>query len=83
MAEMYKDKIKFVRMNVLSSQENLDIAIRHGIRSVPALDFFYKGRHVETIFGFIQESHMRHILDEVLARHKERAKQSSDLDIKI
>ena len=76
----YTGKIRFVRMNVLSKEENMKVALHHGIRSVPALDFFYGGRHVETIFGFVEETHMRHILDEALERHMKRSKQCTPLE---
>ncbi len=77
----YVGKIRFARMNVLSKEENMKVAIHHGVRSVPALDFFYKGRHVETIFGFVEETHLRHVLDEALERHRKRAKQCTTLEI--
>ncbi len=81
-AKEYDGRIKFVRMNVLSKDDNMKVAIHHGIRSVPALDFFYNGKHVETIFGFVEETHMRHVLDEALERHRKRAKQCTILEPK-
>ncbi len=78
----YAGRIKFVRLNVLSREENIKVALHHGVRSIPALDFFYKGKHVETIFGFVEETHMRHILEEALERHKKRAKQCTTLEVK-
>jgi len=80
MAGEYAGRIRFLKINVLSKEENMKIALHHGIRSVPALDFFYGGRHVETIFGFVEEAHIRHILDEALERHSKRAKQCTVLE---
>ena len=76
----YAGRIRFVRVNVLLRKENMQVALRHGVRSVPALNFFYMGRHVETIFGLVEGSFLRHILDEALEMHRKRAKQCTILE---
>ena len=76
----YTGKIRFVRINVLSKEENMKVALHHGVRSVPAFGFFYGGRQVETIFGFVEEAHAHHILDEAVERHRKRAEQCTTLE---
>jgi len=78
-AEEYEGKIKFVKLNVLSNPDNRKIAVRHGIMGTPTLMFFCEGRSVETIAGFMPKEHLEHVLDEMLERHRECVKQSTQL----
>ena len=78
-AEEYKGRMKFVKLNVLLSPENREIAIRHGIMGTPTLVFFCEGRPVETAVGFTSKERLKQTIDNVLARHKECVKQSTEL----
>jgi thioredoxin 1 len=78
-AEEYKGRIRLVKLNVLASPENRDLAIRHGIMGTPTLVFFCEGRPVETLVGFTTKERLRSTLDEVLKKHKECINQSTEL----
>jgi len=80
-AEEYKGKIKFVKLNVLQSLDNREIAIRHGVMSTPTLVFFCAGRPVEEVVGFMPKERLKKTLDSVLEAHRECVKQSTELKI--
>ncbi|MFQ6127210.1 MAG: thioredoxin family protein [Candidatus Heimdallarchaeota archaeon] len=80
-AEEYKDKIKFVKLNVLENPGNRKIAIHHGIMSTPTLMFFCEGRSVGKDVGFMPKERLKKILDDMLEKHKECIKQSTELKI--
>jgi len=78
-AEEYKGKIKFVKLNILESPANREIAIRHGIMSTPTLVFFCERRPVSQALGFMLKEHLKKLLDDMLGKHRECVKQSSQL----
>ncbi|MEM2111253.1 MAG: thioredoxin domain-containing protein [Candidatus Bathyarchaeia archaeon] len=80
-AEEHKDKAKFVKMNVLKTPENRELAISLGIMSTPTLVFFCNGRPVGATVGFVTKEQLKHIIDDILARHKECIKQSTELKL--
>jgi len=78
-AEEYKGKIKFVKLNVLETSANREIAIHHGIMSTPTLLFFCEGRPVGQALGFMPKGHLKKQLDDMLGKHRECVKQSTQL----
>ena len=80
-AEEYKGKIKFVKLNVLGDPSNRKVAIHHGVMSTPTLLFFCWGRPVEQAVGFMPKEQLRKIMDDMLERHTECIKQSTELKI--
>ena len=78
-AEKYRGKAKFVKLNVLENQQNREIAIRYGIMSTPTLVFFCKGRPVGQYVGFRSKESLEKIVDELMEKHKECIKQSTEL----
>lgn len=78
-AEEYRGKIKFAKLNVLENPDNREIAIRYGIMSTPTLVFFCKGRPVEEVVGFMPKERLNNILDDMLERHEDCVKQSTKL----
>ena len=77
--EEYKGKIKFVKLNILETPANREIAIDHGIMSTPTLVFFCEGRPVGQTLGFMSKEHLQKLLDDMLGKHRECVKQSSQL----
>jgi len=80
-AEEYKGKVKFAKMNVLANSENRQLAINLGIMGTPTLVFFCKGRPLEAIVGFKSKDQLKNAVDEMIARHKECIDQSTPLQI--
>lgn len=78
-AEDYKSRIKLVKLNVFENAKNRKVAIQYGIMSTPTLLFFCKGRPVGQAVGFMPKEQLKKILDDMLARHKDCIKQSTEL----
>ena len=78
-ADEYKDKIKFVKLNVLENPSNREIAIHHGVMSTPTLLFFCEGRPVGQAVGFMLKERLKKILDDMFERHRDCIKQSTEL----
>jgi len=77
----YEGKVKFVKLNVLEKPENREIAIRYGVMATPTLIFFCAGRPIEGIAGFMPKERLKKIIDDMLERHRECIKQSTQLEL--
>lgn len=78
-AEEYKGRVKFVKLNVLETSENREIAIQYGVMSTPTLTFFCAGRPVEGVIGFMPKERLKNIIEDMLEKHKECIAQSTEL----
>jgi len=78
-AEEYKDRVKFVKLNVLKTHRNREIAIQYGVMNTPTLIFFCAGRPVEGVIGFMSKDRLKNIVKDMLERHRECVKQSTEL----
>ncbi len=63
LAREYEGKVKFVKVN---TDENMETAIRYGIRSIPTLILFKDGRVVGTIVGFRPKPELKKLIDKAL-----------------
>ena len=79
-SEEYKEKVKFVKLNVLETPANRKIAIHHGIMSTPTLMFFCEGRPVGQALGSMPEEHLKKLIDDMLQKHRECIKRSTKLE---
>ena len=78
-SEEYKDKVKFAKLNVLSSSENQQVAVKYGIMGTPTLVFFCDGRPVETVTGFQPKERLKQLVDDVIGKHRECIEKSTTL----
>ncbi len=76
-AEGYKD-VKFAKLNVFAPSENRAVANSYGILSTPTLVFFCAGKPVQTVTGFQSKSGLKKLVDDVIQKHQECLKKSSD-----
>ena len=79
LAEEYRGKIKFVRLNILEDPDNREIALRYGVMGTPTLVFFCEGRTVGQVVGFMPKEQLRKEVDDVIEKHKECIRQSTEL----
>jgi len=63
LAEKYKGKFKFCKMNV---DENQKTAAKYGIMSIPTLMFFKDGKVADTVIGAVSETALQPKIDELL-----------------
>lgn len=78
-AEEYKDKVKFAKLNILETDKNRQIAIKHGILATPTLIFFCDGRVIETVTGFQPKERLIQTIDSAIERHKDCLKGSTPI----
>jgi len=78
-SEEYKNKIKFVKLNVLDDPNARQLAFQYGIMSTPTLVFFCRGRPVEQAVGFMVKERLKKFLDDLLSRYTECTAQSTEL----
>ena len=75
----YKDKIKFAKLNVLTSKDNRDIAVKYGLTSTPTLIFFCDGKPIATMEGregYETKERLKHLINDMISKCpeiKERA----------
>ena len=61
-AEEYFDKFSIGKLNV---DQNSDIAAEYGIRSIPCLLFFHKGKVQEQMVGIVEKSEIIAMLNKL------------------
>lgn len=79
LAEEYKGKVRFVRVNVLTDPKNREIALENGVMGTPTVIFFCNGRSVGTVVGVHPKERLRDILDNMLEDYKRCLDQSMKL----
>lgn len=58
----FKDKLKFVKVNV---DENTELAQKHDVMSIPCVIFFKEGREIDRFVGAVGEQTVRNKIKEV------------------
>jgi thioredoxin 1 len=66
LAEQYKEKAVVAKVN-LNQTGNTALANQYGIRSIPTVIFFDKGKEVERISGYRKEATYSTVLDSLIA----------------
>jgi thioredoxin 1 len=75
----YGTKVKFAKLNVLSSPKNQQIAAKYGIIGTPTLVFFCDGKPIETVAGFQPKERLKQLLDDVITKHRDCIEKSTAL----
>jgi thioredoxin-like negative regulator of GroEL len=78
-AEEYQGKAKFVKFNILASQENRELATDNGVMGTPTLMFFCQGRSTGQTVSYMPKEDLKRALDNMLETYTRCLKQSSDL----
>jgi len=77
--EEYNGKIKFVKLNVLESPGNRELAASQGVMGTPTLMFFCQGRPLGQTVSYVPKEELENVLNNMLERYKHCLMQSSDL----
>ena len=64
-AQKYEGQVKFVKCDV---DENVEVAAKYGVTTIPNLLFFKNGEVVDQSVGFVAEGALSSKVDDVLAR---------------
>jgi thioredoxin 1 len=64
LAQEYDGRVKFVKVN---TDDNVDTAVRYGIRSIPTLLVFKGGAPVAQVIGFRPKSELKKVLEKALS----------------
>ena len=80
-AEEYKGRVKFAKLDVLSSHENQHTAVELGVMGTPTLIFFCEGRPVGSTVGFQPRERLRQLVDDMIQKHEECIGRSTKLEI--
>ncbi|HXG35342.1 MAG TPA: thioredoxin [Dehalococcoidia bacterium] len=64
LADEYQGKVKFVKLN---TDDNINTAMRYGIRSIPTLMLFKDGQAVQQVIGFRPKSELKKVIDRTLS----------------
>jgi thioredoxin 1 len=54
----------------LSTEDSPDIASKHGVRGIPTLAVFYKGKEIDRIVGFAPKTVLKAKIDAALTKAK-------------
>jgi thioredoxin len=65
LAQEFDGRVKFARLNI---DDNPDVAQRYGVRSIPTLMIFRKGKPIRTMVGASPISHYRGELQKVVSK---------------
>ncbi len=66
-AELYDGRVRIAKLNV---DENQQVSMQYGIRSIPTVALFHKGEVVDGVLGAAPAQHFAHMLDEHLTGSK-------------
>ncbi len=80
LSKEYKGKVKFAKLNIRESHENLHIAQQYGVMGTPTLKFFCKGRVVGEIVGFQPKLNLKKEIDRILEKSKEFLEKSTKIE---
>lgn len=78
-AREYKDRIKFMKLNVLANPFSQEIASNYGIMSTPTLLFLCRGRSVGQVIGLQSKEDLERGLNDILVRYNECLSRSTEL----
>lgn len=77
--EEYRGRVKFVKLNVLQTPQNQELASSNGVMGTPTLMFFCQGRSVGQTVSFMPKEELKNMLDDILNKYQRCISQSSDL----
>ncbi|MBI2084841.1 MAG: thioredoxin fold domain-containing protein [Candidatus Aenigmarchaeota archaeon] len=79
LSKEYKNKAKFVKLNILESHENSNLAEKYGIMSTPTIKVFCKGQVIGEAIGYMPKEKLKDEIDRILERSEACLAQSTKL----
>jgi len=81
LAKEYAGRLKFVKFNVMDTQQSQELAAKYGIMGTPTLKFFCQGRPVQDIVGVLEKEYLRQGIEFALKKHNDCAQKSTPLKL--
>lgn len=78
-AKEFSGRLRFARLNVLSSEANNRLARSYGMMGTPTLILFCNGRVIEQLVGFRPKERLRREVQQMLEKYQDCFKQSTPL----
>ena len=78
-ANEYRERIKFVKLNILAAPGNRQVAENFGVMSTPTLMFMCGGRPIAQIIGLQTREDLEKGFNDMLLRHRTCLSQSTQL----
>ncbi|MFQ5951224.1 MAG: thioredoxin family protein [Candidatus Geothermarchaeales archaeon] len=76
----FSEQLKFVRLNVLASDENNHVSHQYGVMGTPTLILFCNGRAVQSLVGFRPKEKLRSEIQGMIETYEDCFKQSTPLE---
>lgn len=74
-------EVKFVKVDVLRSGRNCRLAVSRGVRSVPTLEVFYRGRVIGSIIGYHELDKLVNAIKSFISKKEEYIGPSTPLNL--
>lgn len=71
---------KFVKIDVILNEENRNLAHNRGVRTVPTIEVFYRGRVIGSIVGYHEIKKIESTIREFLAKKQENVGPGTSID---
>lgn len=79
LAGEFSDKLKFAKLNVLSSERNSQLAAKFGVMGTPTVILFCEGRPIETLVGYRPKERLKRELELMIETQQDCFKQQTPL----
>jgi len=79
-SDEYEGRVKFAKLNVLESEENKSIAVKHGLMGTPTMVFFCGGKTLSTHTGFMPRDRLKATIDDMLDKYRECVERTTDIN---
>lgn len=77
LSEILKGQAKFVKLNVPLNEDHKTLAHMRGIRALPTLEVFYKGRVIGNVVGYHDLESVSEIIKDILSKKEEHVGPST------
>lgn len=77
LSETLKGQAKFVKLNVPLNEDHKSLARFRGIRALPTLEVFYKGRVIGNVVGYHDLDNLSEMIRDILSKKEENVGPST------
>ncbi len=79
LAGEFSDKLKFAKLNVLSNENNNQLAAKFGVMGTPTVILFCNGTPIESLVGYRPKEMLKREIQLMIETHQECFKQQTPL----